>query len=262
MKTVPHLAATTTSGPLAAPRGVTRRMLLTGAVTTTLLAACGRPSIGSAPASAGPWEFTDDRSVTISLPKRPERAVARVTAAAALWDYGVRPIARFEDLSTLLGADPTSTSNVDANNGFNQAVANFKAAMTPKRKLKVMVVAGGRDTLYVANAKVVTDLIFYKELGLDLVTPEVNTFWENLNWEQVNKYPADLILTDARGGAHARADESQGHLAHSASRPGEPGVPVAVEDVQRSQLHEGAPGSGRRHPIGADGCRLNQHRVG
>jgi len=40
----------------------------------------------------GPWEFTDGRGVTVSLPKRPERIVTFAAAAGALWDFGIRPI--------------------------------------------------------------------------------------------------------------------------------------------------------------------------
>jgi iron complex transport system substrate-binding protein len=47
----------------------------------------------ASPVADGPWIFTDDRGRTITLPKRPERVVAQVTAAATLWDYGIRPIA-------------------------------------------------------------------------------------------------------------------------------------------------------------------------
>jgi iron complex transport system substrate-binding protein len=43
----------------------------------------------------GAWSFTDDRGITVSLPERPERIVAQVTAAASLWDYGIRPVGVF-----------------------------------------------------------------------------------------------------------------------------------------------------------------------
>ena len=44
------------------------------------------------------------------------------------------------------------------------------------------------------------DLFYFKDLGLDIVVPETGEdgFWELLSWEQANKYPADLILVDAR----------------------------------------------------------------
>lgn len=64
------------------------------------LAACGgeqpaTPKGGASPAAAGPWTFTDDRGRKVELPARPTRVVAQVSAAATLWDFGVRPIAVF-----------------------------------------------------------------------------------------------------------------------------------------------------------------------
>ena len=47
----------------------------------------------ASPAGDGSWSFTDDRGVTVTLPKRPERVFADISAAAPLWDFGIRPIA-------------------------------------------------------------------------------------------------------------------------------------------------------------------------
>ncbi len=77
----------------------------------TLLAGCAgtvAPSASPAPAaspsaalaasptaepSVGPWVFTDDRHVEVTLASPPLRIVAHEDAAAALWSYGIRPIA-------------------------------------------------------------------------------------------------------------------------------------------------------------------------
>ncbi len=45
---------------------------------------------------------------------------------------------------------------------------------------------------------IATDLVWFKELGMDLVMPPVSTFRETLSWEAVNTHPADLILHDSR----------------------------------------------------------------
>ncbi|WP_049562556.1 ABC transporter substrate-binding protein [Nonomuraea sp. SBT364] len=52
------------------------------------------PTVPSSPA-AGAWTWTDDRGRRISLPGVPKRVVAQSAAAAALWDFGVRPVAVF-----------------------------------------------------------------------------------------------------------------------------------------------------------------------
>ncbi|MFG1942454.1 ABC transporter substrate-binding protein [Nonomuraea sp. NPDC048826] len=86
---------------------VPRRGLIALAAAALLgTAACGgtqappaaAPSSADPSASAsaaGPWTWTDDRGKEISLPKRPERVVAQAGSAAALWDFGVRPVAVF-----------------------------------------------------------------------------------------------------------------------------------------------------------------------
>ncbi|RBQ20135.1 ABC transporter substrate-binding protein [Spongiactinospora rosea] len=78
-----------------------RRGFLTavaGSAALMGLAACGGSGGGAAAspaASGGGWAFTDDRGKKVSLSARPTRVVAQAAAAAALWDFGVRPIAVF-----------------------------------------------------------------------------------------------------------------------------------------------------------------------
>ena len=49
------------------------------------------PANGTQP--DGTWVFTDDRGVTVTLPKQPERIFADLAAAAPLWDFGIHPLA-------------------------------------------------------------------------------------------------------------------------------------------------------------------------
>jgi iron complex transport system substrate-binding protein len=76
---------------------VTRRQLLVGGAAFMVLGACSRDSASrsSTEGSEDGWVFTDDRGVEIGLQRRPERIVAYVGTAAALWDFGVRPLGVF-----------------------------------------------------------------------------------------------------------------------------------------------------------------------
>ncbi|WP_049559727.1 ABC transporter substrate-binding protein [Nonomuraea sp. SBT364] len=108
------------SGPVLARRGF---LAATGAL---LLSACGTgegtgegtgsgtpaAAPSSAPA-AGAWTFTDDRGKKIDLPAAPSRVVAQVGAAAALWDFGVRPVAVFGPHKLKDGAKDPQVGNVD-----------------------------------------------------------------------------------------------------------------------------------------------------
>jgi iron complex transport system substrate-binding protein len=63
--------------------------------------------------AAGGWTFTDDRDKKLNLPKRPTRVVAQVGAAAALWDFGVRPVGVFGPHKLKDGARDPQVGNVD-----------------------------------------------------------------------------------------------------------------------------------------------------
>ncbi|MFI6480222.1 ABC transporter substrate-binding protein [Nonomuraea sp. NPDC050663] len=81
-----------------------RRGFLAATGAMLFLAGCGTSqgaseSTGTASSgpsqAAGPWSYTDDRGKKIELPQRPTRIVTQVSAGAALWDFGVRPIGLF-----------------------------------------------------------------------------------------------------------------------------------------------------------------------
>lgn len=45
-----------------------------------------------------------------------------------------------------------------------------------------------------------TDLFSFHDLGLDIVDHDTDNddFFEQISWEQINNYPADLIMVDQR----------------------------------------------------------------
>jgi len=275
---------------------LTRRQLVMGVTGAALLSSL-RSARAQTPVAAGEWTFTDDRGVTVTLPQRPRRIVAQVSAAAALWDYGIRPIAvfgpqrlaggsqdpqsgnvdltavesvgqeygeldleklialdpdllistwygpyhgvdaplwyvpedavamveeivpslgilvedvsiahaidRFAELAGLLGADLDAPEIVAERDQYDHAIAELKGAIAEKPGLTALVVSGTPDNLFVAHPAAVADLIFFRELGLEIVEPasDPEEYWETLSWEQANTYPADLILIDVRWGA-------------------------------------------------------------
>ena len=95
----------------AAGRGLTRReFVLRGlalASAPLIIGACGEREGGQGAQAAGrrgPWKFTDDRGVEVSLDEPPQRIVAHEYALAALWDYGVRPVGTYG--SVAMGDQP------------------------------------------------------------------------------------------------------------------------------------------------------------
>jgi iron complex transport system substrate-binding protein len=87
---------------------MTRRRFVLGGLTALaasplILGACseqgGREAAGAPGGRQGPWKFTDDRGVEVSLDAPPQRIVAHEYALAALWDYGIRPVGSYGSVS-------------------------------------------------------------------------------------------------------------------------------------------------------------------
>jgi iron complex transport system substrate-binding protein len=78
--------------------GLSRRGLLIGGAGLLVLGACGGEDGGEEiAASGGPWEFTDDRGKKAARDSRPTKVVAQLSAAASLWEFGIRPVGTFGD---------------------------------------------------------------------------------------------------------------------------------------------------------------------
>ncbi|NGO75604.1 ABC transporter substrate-binding protein [Streptomyces sp. YC504] len=114
-------------------------------------------------------------------------------------------IDRFGELAASLGADLKAKKVTDAKARFEAAAESVRqAAKTAKaKKLKVMAVSATKDLLYVGTPDDFTDLRYYRELGVDFVTPDgvgEAGFFAELSWENADKYDADVILVDKRTG--------------------------------------------------------------
>ncbi|WP_199551290.1 ABC transporter substrate-binding protein [Streptomyces sp. N35] len=114
-------------------------------------------------------------------------------------------IDRFGELAAALGADLEAKRVTDAKTRFEAAAESVRqAARTAKaKKLKVMAVSATKDLLYVGTPDDFTDLRYYRELGVDFVTPDgvgEAGFFSELSWENADKYDADVILVDKRTG--------------------------------------------------------------
>ncbi|TMR91400.1 ABC transporter substrate-binding protein [Nonomuraea basaltis] len=277
------------SGPVLTRRGFLSATA--GLAAALTLAACGS---GTEPASSAPagssapaaqsWTFTDDRDKKLAQPKVPARIVAQVGAAAALWDFGVRPIAVFGPHKLKDGSKDPQVGNVDITkveglgnvwDEFNvekyislqpdllvssmyikgtlwyvpekskdtieqiaptagimltgrsatqvigkyeelakslgadmQGVPEAKARMEAATKelaqfkdLKVLMMSGGADQMWVVNPPEYPDIVHLMDAGLDVVTPskvDEGGFFQTLSWENADTYDADVILYDTR----------------------------------------------------------------
>ncbi|MFI6941859.1 ABC transporter substrate-binding protein [Streptomyces sp. NPDC050418] len=131
--------------------------------------------------------------------------------SVALWAAETtmdKALARRVDLAKALGADTSAKKVTDAKAAFEKAAARLRAATKANPGIKVMVGSGSADLFYVTLAKTAADTAYFESLGVEFVKPKVNAqgFFEELSWENVDKYKADVIMMDNRTGTLQPAD--------------------------------------------------------
>ena len=74
--------------------------------------------------------------------------------------------------------------------------------MAAKPGLTAAAMSPDDDLIYVANPKYAPELLDFQRWGLDVLNPDKPDpgfpYWENLSWENADKYQPDLILFDGR----------------------------------------------------------------
>lgn len=118
-------------------------------------------------------------------------------------DKDLRQMAdRILDLAVSLGVDPEGETVTDVVAQYEEAEARLRDAIEAKPGLTFIAASGTVDQLYVAVPSGYIDLKTYQGLGMDIVEPDTDEeFWETLSWEQIDKYEADVLLGDSRGGS-------------------------------------------------------------
>lgn len=114
-----------------------------------------------------------------------------------------KAIQRHADLAESLGADLTAKKVTDAKARFEKAAGRLRAAAKSQPDIRVMIGSASQDLFYVSLASMSADTLYLQELGVKFVEAKVNAqgFFEELSWENVDKYPADIIMMDNRSSA-------------------------------------------------------------
>ncbi|GGO44525.1 ABC transporter substrate-binding protein [Streptomyces daqingensis] len=123
-------------------------------------------------------------------------ALALKTAETSM----LESIKRFAELAEALGADLKAKKVADDKARFEKAAEKLRRT-AKSSGLKVMAASGSPDLMYVSDPKANADLKYFKELGVDIVVPEKLSkqgFFEELSWENADKYKADVIMLDNR----------------------------------------------------------------
>ncbi|WP_329554758.1 ABC transporter substrate-binding protein [Streptomyces sp. NBC_00696] len=144
-------------------------------------------------------------------------AVGAPSVGISVYDVQLpTPLQRMLELAKSLGADTTSSTITAAKKRFEDAAARLRAATKAKPNIKVLVGSASQDIFYVSGSNLSVDLEYFKALGVNFVEPAASAlkasggWYENLSWENVDKYGADVIMMDNRTSAIQPADITEG----------------------------------------------------
>ncbi len=144
-------------------------------------------------------------------------AVGAPSVGISVYDVQLpTPLQRMLELAKSLGAETTSSTITAAKKRFEDAAARLRAATKAKPNIKVLVGSASQDIFYVSGSNLSVDLEYFKALGVNFVEPAASAlkasggWYENLSWENVDKYGADVIMMDNRTSAIQPADITEG----------------------------------------------------
>ncbi|KIF69802.1 ABC transporter substrate-binding protein [Streptomyces sp. AcH 505] len=140
------------------------------------------------------------------VPDQSKDKIAKLAPTAALWAAQTtipKAIQRHADIAGSLGADLTAAKVVDAKARFEQAAGRLREAAKSNPGIKVLIGSASQDLFYVSLAKMAADTLYFQQLGVEFITPKVDSqgFFEDLSWENAGKYAADIIMMDNRSSA-------------------------------------------------------------
>jgi iron complex transport system substrate-binding protein len=150
------------------------------------------------------WPVEDSYSGIEDGVKEASKKIADLApmVGSAQGDSVVSLIEGYEKLAESLGADLTEEGVAAEKRRFDDAIAAFEEATAAKPGLTALAVSPTTDLLYVAVPKHAPELLDFRRWGLDVIVPDNPDkgfpYWENLSWENADKYQPDLLLIDDR----------------------------------------------------------------
>ena len=119
----------------------------------------------------------------------------------------------FEELARSLGADTDDAEITADKQAFTAAVDRFKSTVAAKKGLTALAVSPAEDMIYVAVPAEASELNDFTTWGLDIIVPDSPdpdfAYWENLSWENADKYQPDVLLMDDRTGDPSTVTDAQ-----------------------------------------------------
>lgn len=161
----------------------------------------------------------DDAGTLWYVPEESKDKIAALAPSVGISVYDRRltePLQRMMELAESLGADVKADKVTAAKKRFEDASAKVRTAVKANPGIRVLAGSASQDIFYVSTSNLSIDLEYFKALGVNFVEPPADVlkasggWFENLSWENVDKYPADLILMDNRTSAIQPADITEG----------------------------------------------------
>ncbi|MDT0345552.1 ABC transporter substrate-binding protein [Streptomyces litchfieldiae] len=109
-------------------------------------------------------------------------------------------VERYAELAEALGADLSAPAVTEARSRFEAAAEALRQTARDNPGIKVLALSATADQVWFASPEQLPDLTYYQDLGVEFITPEnpQDGVFEPVSWEDVDRYPADLILVDNR----------------------------------------------------------------
>ena len=149
------------------------------------------------------------------VPEASKDKIAKLAPSAAISVYDrqlTKPLERMWELAESLGADMKADKVVQSKKDFEAAAERLRKAAKARPEIKVMAGSASQDLFYVSGTNLSVDLEYFKALGVNFVEPPESAkkqgggWFESLSWENVDKYPADIIMMDDRSSTIQPAD--------------------------------------------------------
>lgn len=161
----------------------------------------------------------DDAGTLWYVPEASKDKIAKLAPSVAVSVYDRQmpePLQRMAELAESLGADMKATKVVEARKNFEAAAERLRKAAKARPEIKVLAGSAAPDVFYVSGSNYSVDLEYFKALGVNIVEPPEEAkkatggWFESLSWENVDKYPADVIIMDDRASTIQPADITEG----------------------------------------------------
>ncbi|AZM53395.1 ABC transporter substrate-binding protein [Streptomyces sp. WAC 01529] len=157
----------------------------------------------------------DDQGTLWYVPEESKDKILKLAPSVGVSVYDrqmTHPLQRILALAESLGADVKADKVVKAKKRFEDASERLRKVAKAHKDIKVLVGSASQELFYVSGTNLSADLEYFKALGVNFIEPpekakkESGGWFENLSWENVDKYDADIIMMDNRTSAIQPAD--------------------------------------------------------